>query len=125
MKPPRSSWLAPFGHAIRGIAEAVRHERHMRIHATAATAVAAAGLWLRVGLADWLWLGAAATVVIAAELMNTAIERAVDLASPERHPLAKTAKDAAAGAVLVTALFAAFVGLAVLGPPLWRVISGS
>lgn len=97
----------------------------MRIHATAATAVAAAGLWLRVGLADWLWLGAAATVVIAAELMNTAIERAVDLASPERHPLAKTAKDAAAGAVLVTALFAAFVGLAVLGPPLWRVISGS
>lgn len=96
----------------------------MRFHAGAASVAAIAGAWLRIGLTDWLWLGAAATGVLSSELMNTAVERAVDLASPEEHALAKAAKDAAAGAVLVTAVFAAAVGLAVLGPPLWRTIFG-
>ncbi|WP_241158431.1 diacylglycerol kinase family protein [Cohnella candidum] len=124
MNRRRPSWAASFGHAFRGIFYTLAHERNMRFHAGAAAVAAIAGAWLRIGLTDWLWLGVAATGVLSAELMNTAVERAVDLASPDEHPLARAAKDAAAGAVLVTAVFAAAVGLAVLGPPLWRTIFG-
>lgn len=91
----------------------------MRFHAIAALAVIAAGLWLRVGQTDWLWLAAAIAAVWVTELLNTAIERTVDLVSPTAHPLAKAAKDAAAGAVLVAAAFAVAVGIAVFGPPIW------
>jgi len=119
------SRLASFGYAVNGIAEAVRTEGHMRFHLFAAAAVVACASWLRVGRDDWLWLGMAIALVIAAELMNTAVERTVDLASGgASHPLAKAAKDAAAGAVLVTAIFAAIVGLAVLGPPLRQALFG-
>lgn len=97
----------------------------MRFHTAAATFVVLLALCLRVELADWLWLGAAITLVIAAELVNTAVERAVELAAAGQHPLAKAAKDAAAGAVLVTAIFAAIVGFAILGPPLWRILTGA
>jgi diacylglycerol kinase len=110
--------------AFRGIWQAVREERNMRFHFTAAIIVIAAGWWLGIGRSDWLWIGAAIAAVIVAELVNTAVERAVDLASPMPHPLAKAAKDTAAGAVIVSALFAVFVGLMVLGPPLWRMITG-
>ncbi|WP_276355981.1 diacylglycerol kinase family protein [Cohnella caldifontis] len=124
MNRRRSSWSAAFGHALRGIREAVRSERNMRFHLTAAAAAAVLGIWQRVGPADWLWLGAAAAIVLTAEMINTAVERVVDLASPQDHPLAKAAKDAAAGAVLIAAVFAAAVGLIVLGPPIWRTIFG-
>lgn len=63
-------------------------------------------------------------LVLALELVNSALESTLDLVSPEFHPLVKRAKDAAAGAVLVAALFAVLVGLWVLGPPLWRVVFG-
>jgi diacylglycerol kinase len=86
--------------------------------------VAVMGIWLRVRLGDWLWLGAAVSAVWTAELMNTAVERTVDLVSPDEHPLAEAAKDTAAGAVLVASLFAVAVGLVVLAPPLWRALLG-
>ncbi|MFD0672064.1 diacylglycerol kinase family protein [Cohnella sp. GCM10027633] len=113
-----------FGYAIRGIVEAVRRERHMRFHVAAAVVVIAVAAWLQADTADWLWLVAAIGSVWAAELFNTAIERAVDLASPDLHPLAKAAKDAASGAVLVAAAFAAVIGVIVLGPPLWERLIG-
>jgi len=113
-----------FVFAFRGIARAVREERNLRFHLVAAAIVIAVGLLVKISRADWLWIGAAIAAVIVAELINTAIERAGDLASPHPHPLAKAAKDTAAGAVVVAALFAAFVGLIVLGPPLWRLIAG-
>ncbi|TJY43601.1 diacylglycerol kinase family protein [Cohnella pontilimi] len=96
----------------------------MRFHVGAAIAAAAAGIWLRIPAGGWLWLGAAVSAVWTTELINTAVERTVDLATPERHPLAKAAKDAAAGAVLVAASFAVFVGLVVLAPPLCRLLFG-
>jgi diacylglycerol kinase len=55
-----------------------------------------------------------------AEAFNTVAEAAVDLATAEYHPLAKIAKDAAAGAVLMVAIAAVIVGILILGPPLWR-----
>jgi len=75
--------------------------------------------WLRLPPRDFAIIIVTITLVWAAELTNTAIEAAIDLASPDRHPLAKAGKDAAAGAVLVTAIGAILIGLLILGPPLW------
>lgn len=107
-------------HAADGVAHFVRTQRNARRHLVAAALVVAAGAWLRVGSRDWALLLLAIGFVIAAEALNTAIEAVVDLASPEIHPLAKTAKDVAAGGVLLAALTAAAVGLLILGPPLWE-----
>ncbi|MFC4305587.1 diacylglycerol kinase family protein [Cohnella boryungensis] len=120
MKEWRSREVRAFRSAGAGIWEALRSERHMRFHAAAGLAVGLLGGLLRVSREDWLWLLAAIASVWTAELFNTAIERTVDRISPEKHPLAKAAKDSAAGAVLMTAVFAAAVGAIVLGPPLWR-----
>jgi len=62
------------------------------------------------------------TMVFAAEFINTAIEAVVDLASPQKHPLAKVGKDVGAAAVLIAALAAVLVGLLILGPPLFEKI---
>lgn len=113
-----------FGYAFRGVYEAVRGERHMRFHVVAAVVVVVVAAWLGVSAADWLWLVAAIGSVWAAELFNTAIERVVDLASPDIHPLAKAAKDTASGAVLVASVTAAVIGFIVLGPPIWERLFG-
>lgn len=110
------------GYAFNGISAALRSERHLRFHLAAAVVVIAFAFSLKVTRLEWAALALAIALVIAAELFNTAIERVVDLASPDYHPLAKTAKDAASGAVLVIALGAAAVGLVVLGPHLWRAV---
>jgi diacylglycerol kinase len=82
------------------------------------------GLWLGIPARDWAVIVLTIAMVFTAEFINTAIEAVVDLASPVHHPLAKVGKDVGAGAVLVSALAAALIGLLILGPPLWaRIIS--
>ena len=78
------------------------------------------GLLLRTGVVPILILCA---LVLSLEMMNCALEAAVDLASPELHPLAKFAKDTAAAAVLLAALISVAVGIWLLGPPLWRMVA--
>ena len=90
----------------------------MQFHAGAAAAVMLLAALLRLQAGEWALLIGACVLVLSAELLNTAIEKAVDLSMPEQHPLARIAKDAAAGAVLVAAIGAALIGLLVLGPPL-------
>jgi diacylglycerol kinase len=80
--------------------------------------------WLRVSRVEWAILVLTIAAVIILEGLNTAIEAAVDLASPQVHPLAKVAKDVAAGMVLVAAVAAAAVGGLILGPPLWTRVFG-
>lgn len=120
----KQSELASFRQALAGIAHALRTEPHMRFHTAASAIVLAAAAYLGLPRGDWLWLLAACAAVLGAELVNTAVERAVDHASLQRSVLAKAAKDTAAGAVLIAALFAAAVGLIVLLPPLWERIAG-
>jgi len=120
----KQSELSSFRNAVSGIAYAFRSEPHMRFHVAAGAVVFALAALLRLPAGDWLWLLAAVAAVWTAELFNTAIERAVDLVSQERNELAKAAKDTASGATLVASLFAAAVGLIVLGPPLWRALFG-
>ncbi|MCY0879139.1 MAG: diacylglycerol kinase family protein [Firmicutes bacterium] len=117
MKPRNNFWAA-FGYAGRGIWYALRRQRNLRVHVSVAMAV----VWLAwVGHASrWQWsaLTLAMALVLSLELMNTAVEAVVDLASPTFHVLAKAAKDASAGAVLVSAGASVVIGLLVFLPQL-------
>ncbi|MBP3964192.1 diacylglycerol kinase family protein [Paenibacillus lignilyticus] len=111
--------LRSFYYAGSGILSAVRTQANMKIHVVCAIVVNAAGLVVGLTRMEWAVIIAAQAVVMAAELMNTAVEHVVDLASPSRHPLAKAAKDTAAGGVLVAAIGAVIIGLFVFIPHLW------
>lgn len=107
-----------FACALAGLAYAVRTQRNMRIHLFLAFTAWALALYLRLSPLLLLVLILAVTMVLAAELFNTALEAAVDLYGTAWRPLAKVAKDAAAGAVLVTAVSAAGTGLFLFWPRL-------
>lgn len=107
--------LASFRHAGRGIF-LLTTEPNARIHLGATVIVVGLGLLLNISTTDWAILVLCIGLVIAAEGINTALERIVDLASPDWHPLARDAKDLAAGAVLVTAIAAAIMGVLIFAP---------
>ncbi len=113
-----------FHYAFAGWWFVLRTQPNAWIHATVTVAVVLLGLWLRLSRTDWAILILTFTAVWMAEFINTAIEAVVDLASPTPHPLAKTAKDVAAAAVLVGACGAVLIGLLILGPPLWARLFG-
>lgn len=100
-----------FGHALNGVLLSFRTQRHLRIHFVLAVLVLVAGFLWNLSRAELLILTFAITLVIMAELFNTAVETVVDLITTDYHPLAKVAKDVAAGAVLVTAVNAALCGV--------------
>jgi diacylglycerol kinase (ATP) len=81
------------------------------------------GFWLTLSPQDWAILILTIGTVWASEFINTALEAVVDLASPQKHPLAKVGKDVGAAAVLISALSAIMIGLIIIGPPLWRRLS--
>ena len=121
LRPPGGLWwrrVASFGHAMRGVATALRSEVHLRFHAVATVAVIGLGFYYGIARLEWALLALAVAGVWTAELLNTAIEALTDLASPDWHPLAGKAKDVAAGAVLLAALGALVVGALVFGPRL-------
>ena len=99
-----------FNVAFEGLFDAIRTERHMKFHCFCTIVVLILSLFLDLGKYDTLALIVSITLMWLAELFNTAIESCVDLVTQEYHPLAKRAKDIAAGAVLVTSLNAVLVG---------------
>lgn len=113
------SRIAAIGHALRGWQYVLRTQHNAWIHSLMATMVILLGFWLNIPPHDWALLVLAIAIVFTAEFINTAIEAVVDLASPQKHPLAKVGKDVGAGAVLVAALAGVLIGLLILGPPLW------
>lgn len=120
----RKRFWHSFGYAAQGIAAAFKSELNMKVHTGIAVAVLGAAAWFRVPLAHWLLLLLSIMLVFSAELMNTAVESVVDLVSPDYHPLAKKAKDTAAGAVLLTALFAVCAGAYVFYRPAAEWLAG-
>ncbi len=123
MKPPapaRNFWQS-LAFALAGIRRALHNQRNLRIHVTIAAAVVIAGFALRISRTEWAAVVTLIALVIGLELLNTAVEALVDLASPVPHHLAKVAKDTAAGAVLVAAVGSAIVGLIVFLPRLWQI----
>ena len=113
-----ASLAKSFRNAFTGISYVLRTQRNARIHLGITTAVVLLGAWLRLGNSQWAMLVVAVALVWTAELINTAVEAALDLFSPEEHSLAGIAKDVSAGAVLLAAAAAVVVGLLVLGPHL-------
>ena len=115
----RRTWGDVFRNAWDGVRATASTERNFKVHLASSAAVLLLGVLLQVPRLDWALLCLAIGLVLSAELMNTAVEAAVNLTVGERiHPLAKKAKDAAAGAVLASAFFAAVIGLIVFVPPL-------
>ncbi|MDK2888142.1 MAG: diacylglycerol kinase [Thermoanaerobacter sp.] len=112
----KGSFRKSFGYALAGLAYALRTQPNMRFHLLAALVVVVAALWLRIEERDFLLVLLAITLVMMAEMFNTALERVVDLCTGRYHPLAKIAKDVAAGAVLLAALNSLIVGLVVFYP---------
>jgi len=92
----RSSLVSSFRNALSGLNELLRTQRNARIHLGITLAVIGLAAWLRLSAADWALLAVTAALVWTAELINTALEAVVDLASPGRQPLARLAKDLSA-----------------------------
>jgi diacylglycerol kinase len=107
-----------FGHAFAGIGYIVRTQRNARIELGIGGAVVVLGLWLGLSAVEWAVLAITIALVVALEWINTSLELAVSLASPERHPSAKAAKDVAAACVLFGAITSIVVALLVLAPRL-------
>lgn len=99
-----------FQYAFEGIYTGIRKERNMKIHCLAAVCVVAAGTLLKISAMEWCFCLILFGMIFSLELVNTALEAVVDLVTEERKPLAKIAKDTAAGAVLIAAIMAAVTG---------------
>jgi diacylglycerol kinase (ATP) len=122
VKPGRAATLlASFGYAFGGIGYLVRTQRNAKIHCAITALVIVLGLGLGIERVEWVALVITIALVLAAEGVNTAVEATVDLASPGYHPLAKVAKDVAAGTVLLTAIAAVAVGALIFLPRLWPI----
>jgi diacylglycerol kinase len=117
---PRSGFSLSFSFAGQGVWYVIRTQRNMRVHLLAALAAIAVGLALRVDAADWACILTAIGLVLTAETLNTVVEAVVDLCTDQFHPLAKAAKDMAAGAVLISSATAVGVGIAVFLPRLLK-----
>lgn len=113
--PPKPTrYTDSINFALEGILYAAKSQRHMRNHFLAALVILAAVLFLDVSSLEFILLVISVSFVLFAELMNTAVELCVDIVSPGYHPLAKHAKDVAAGAVLIAAIGAAVMGYLIL-----------
>jgi diacylglycerol kinase (ATP) len=105
-----------FEYALTGILVMLKSQQSAWIHGLATVLVCFAGFYFGISRTDWCWIVLAIMAVWTAEALNTAFEFLADATSPTFHPLVGKAKDVAAGAVLITAIGSAVIGLLILGP---------
>ena len=105
-----------FRYAIEGFISSFKTERNMKIHILAMIIVVLIGFYFKLNLVEWCLITLAITLVIGAELFNTAIETIVDMVSPEKNSKAKLAKDISAAAVLALAIGAVVIGAIIFIP---------
>ena len=115
--------IRSFRFAIHGFHMMLKSQHNAWVHATATVLVIVLGFVCHINREEWCWIVLAMISVWTAEALNTSLEFIADVASPEFHPLVKSAKDVAAAAVMLSALGALIIGLLVLGPPLWNLMS--
>ncbi|MBS1658168.1 MAG: diacylglycerol kinase family protein [Bacteroidetes bacterium] len=108
--------LQKFGFAFRGMIIPYQTEISIRIQTGVAIAVAVSGFYLHISKTDWLWIIIATALVLITEILNTAIEKLVDLVSPGYNELAGKVKDIAAGAVFLAATLSVVIGILVFIP---------
>jgi diacylglycerol kinase len=106
-----------FAYALGGWLYMLHRQKNTRIMAVASICIVCLALWLSISRIEWAILILAITVVWLTEFLNAGIEAAVDLASPEIHPMAQVGKDVASAAVLLGVVASIFIGLLILGPP--------
>ena len=111
-----------FGYAFEGIGTCIKKERNMKIHCVAAVFLVIAGVILKISAIEWCICLALFGLVMALEHVNTAVEAVVDMVTEEYHPLAKVAKDTAAGAVLIAAIMAAIAGCIIFLPKIAQIL---
>lgn len=104
------------GHALRGIKALLNSEINARIHICATLVVLGLSFFYQISVTEWIMVVFSIVLVIAAEALNTAIEKVVDLCSPNWHGLARDAKDIAAAGVLIASLGAFVVGCLIFIP---------
>nr|WP_161843423.1 diacylglycerol kinase family protein [Enterococcus sp. JM4C] len=109
--------------AIHGIKTVFQEERNMRKHGLFGLLAILAGFIFQLSQMEWLWLLLAVFLVFVVEIINTIFENVVDMVTDFHfHPIGKRVKDMAAGAVLLTALFAACIGAIIFIPKLYQLI---
>ncbi len=108
--------LNSFKYAIEGFFYTVKNEQNMVIHLLVTMIVIVGGIFFKISLLEWLVCLLFIGLVIGTELLNTAIEAAIDLTCPDKNSLAKVAKDTAAAAVMVFALAALIAGIIIFLP---------
>lgn len=113
---PSNTLIRSFGFAFQGIFYVIRTQRNMQIHLAIGALAVLAAILFGISSGEWAALLAVMALVYSLEMVNTVIESIVDMITEEYHPLAKVAKDAAAGAVLVAAIFAVGTGVAIFLP---------
>lgn len=117
MKRKPTGFFRSFGFAFSGVWQCVCTQRNFRIHLCAGAFACWLGSWLGLDKSQWALLFLTIGSVLAAEALNSAIEAAVDLCCGQEHPLAKLAKDAAAGGVLLAAAASVLVAVALFWRP--------
>ncbi len=123
MKP--KTWFQSANVAIEGIIYSVKTQRHMRYHLYAAVVALVLSLVLNISRSDFTLLCMAIVLVLVTEMLNTAIEKTVDMISEEFHPKAKLAKDIAAGVVLIASVGALTLAYLILYPALQATLKSS
>jgi len=119
--PTKRALFSSFKDAFSGIKFTFKNERNFRIHTVVTILVVTAGFVLKISLLEWTSILLCIGLVIAMELVNTAIEQTVDLIVGESfHELARNAKDAAAGAVVISACMSVIIGLIIFFPYVWE-----
>lgn len=114
-----SKRIKSFGYAFKGIASFLGKEPNAWVHCSAVVVVVSLGVYYDITSTEWCLCILCFGMILMAEAMNTAIERLVNLVSPQKHPIAGDVKDVAAGAVLLAALSAAVIGLIIFIPYLF------
>lgn len=110
--------IRSFGYAFKGIAYATTSQLNFRVHLIATLVAVYLGFALRISVNEWQWIVLSITLVLVTELLNTALETLTDLVSPEYNVKAGRVKDVAAGAVVITAVFAVINALFIYMPKL-------
>ena len=112
----RSKFSDSVKHAIDGVDYTISHERNFKIEMFMAILVCISSIVLKVSITEWIVLLLTIALVLTLEIINTSIERCVDLVTKEYRDLAKIAKDTAAGAVFVMSIFSVAIGICIFLP---------
>ena len=118
----KTNFIDSMNHALDGINYTLDHERNFKIEMIIAMLVIVAGFFFKVSKVEWLILLITTSSVLVLELVNTSIERCVDLITKDYQELAKHAKDVSAGAVLLASIFSVCVGIIIFLPKILEMI---